>query len=195
MDDFNVSIKQAGEKFAVDQRGYNQNQIDHSEYDKTYVGTVVDKMAKATNTGEGIIDKWKVIANGTTYTVKAENTNIRSVGQKVRLYIPSNNRAKVYAETIDAVNVPDGLTYMTNVLDETSEWYDEKLAPQFKDYLDYAMNTNTADKDNVELDVIIERWLLADATVMERKYYVTLEDGHCTNLVCPDGKVINLIGW
>lgn len=195
VESFNSRITQLGENFAESSKQITTNNINKSGYDKTFIGRVVDKNAKLTNDGKTRLSSWVVVAGGTTYTIKVENCDIKSIGQKVRLYVPNNKRENAYAEVINAVQVPDGITYMKDVLNPESEWYNE----DYSDYMEFAMTTETSaqsKKDGkIQIDVIVEKWLLPDMTFLERTFVVTIEKDMCTNLICPDGKVINLIGW
>jgi hypothetical protein len=122
------------------------------------------------------------------YYVDANNSDIKSVGQKVRLHIPSNNRNKIYAEVINPATAPDKIVYTEN---------DEN----FSNYKEYGVD---ADKDisenDVTIDTIVETWGLADMTNLERTYIMTVinadtDNEEVTNIICPDGKKINLEGF
>lgn len=102
-----TSIIQCGNKIT-------QRQIEKSDFDKTLIGIVtgrdienrqyIDSIDETT--GEktyGTVSEvvWTVTCNGTGYRVWQTESDITSIGQQVRLYIPNNNYSNKYAEVID----------------------------------------------------------------------------------------------
>ena len=74
----------------------NNSQINKSDFDKTYIGKVIGSIK---DDNEKVV-RWQIFANASTFNVLAENCNVVAVGQRVRMFIPSNQRDMVYAEVI-----------------------------------------------------------------------------------------------
>ena len=74
----------------------NNSQINKSDFDKTYIGKVIGSIK---DDNEKVV-RWQIFANASTFNVLAENCNVIAVGQRVRMFIPSNQRDMVYAEVI-----------------------------------------------------------------------------------------------
>ena len=72
------------------------SQINKSDFDKTYIGKVIGSIK---DDNEKVV-RWQIFANASTFNVLAENCNVIAVGQRVRMFIPSNQRDMVYAEVI-----------------------------------------------------------------------------------------------
>ena len=72
------------------------SQINKSNFDKTYIGKVIGSIK---DDNEKVV-RWQIFANASTFNVLAENCNVVTVGQRVRIFIPSNQRDMVYAEVI-----------------------------------------------------------------------------------------------
>lgn len=72
------------------------SQINKSNFDKTYIGKVIGSIK---DDNEKVV-RWQIFANASTFNVLAENCNVVAVGQRVRMFIPSNQRDMVYAEVI-----------------------------------------------------------------------------------------------
>ncbi len=93
--------------------------LDKADFDKTYTGFVSEKIER----DDGSY-RWRIQTNGTAYDIKPEMCNITSVGQKVRLYIPSHNYKDKYAEVIDETKYshPDTM-YINKEDDSITETY------------------------------------------------------------------------
>ena len=74
----------------------NNSQINKSNFDKTYIGKVIGSIK---DDNEKVV-RWQIFANASTFNVLAENCNVTEIGQRVRMFIPSNQRDMVYAEVI-----------------------------------------------------------------------------------------------
>ena len=102
--------------------------------------------------------------------------------------MPSNNKNSAYAEVINPATAPDKITYV-----EDDARYD--------DYKSYGADTEREiTTDDVVIDSITEKWELADKTYLERLFLLTVintgeSNEEVTNIICPDGKVINLEGF
>ena len=72
------------------------SQINKSNFDKTYIGQVIGAIK---DDNEKVV-RWQIFANASTFNVLAENCNVTEIGQRVRMFIPSNQRDMVYAEVI-----------------------------------------------------------------------------------------------
>lgn len=204
MANFLDTINQVASNVADKEAMTNKKMIDKSSFDKTYIGRVVDKEVVG-----GVIARWLVVAGGGSLYIDAVNTDIKSIGQKVRVYIPSNMQKKVYAEVISPATAPDKIVYKEN---------DEK----YDDYKDYGVGEKrnvitrkydgrgevTSTKleyrdvkaEDIVIDSITETWNLVDASQLTRVYIATVinvdtDYEEVTNLICPDGKVINLEGF
>lgn len=73
--------------------------VNKSDFDKTYIGFVSEKIEKADGTY-----RWRIQTNGVAYDIKPEMCNITDVGQKVRLFVPNHHYADKYAEVIEDKN-------------------------------------------------------------------------------------------
>lgn len=183
------SATQLGDNFATKNGSYTSKNISQSPSDHTYIGRVVDKETyKDTYSNQTLIKRWLVAANGKSYYVNVENSDIKSVGQSVRLYIPNNNKDKAFAEVINPATAPDKIVYKENDKD-------------YDDYKEYGVDEKRGiTKDDVVVDTIIETWNLADKTELKRVYVMTVINGdtpdeEVTSLICPDGKQIMLEGF
>lgn len=168
---------------------YINKNISDSPADHTYTGRVIDKQTyKDTSNNAILIKRWLVAANGASYYVNVENANITSVGQEVRLYVPNNNKSRIYAEVINPATAPDKITYTENNED-------------YNDYKEYGIDKKkNITQNDVTVDTIVEEWQLADMTKLKRLYILTVikageSDEEVTSIVCPDGKQINLEGF
>lgn len=168
---------------------YISKNISDSPADHTYTGRVIDKQTyKDTSNNATLIKRWLVTANGASYYVNVENANITSVGQEVRLYVPNNNKSRIYAEVINPATAPDKIIYKENNED-------------YNDYKGYGTNKKKGiSADDVTIDTIVEEWQLADMTKLERLYILTVikageSNEEVTSIVCPDGKQIDLEGF
>ena len=74
----------------------NNSQVNKSNFDKTYIGKVIGSIK---DDNEKVV-RWQIFANASTFNVLAENCNVTEIGQRVRMFIPSNQRDMVYAEVI-----------------------------------------------------------------------------------------------
>lgn len=183
------SATQLGDNFATKNGSYTSKNISQSPSDHTYIGRVVDKETyKDAYSNQTLIKRWLVAANGKSYYVNVENSDIKSVGQSVRLYIPNNNKDKAFAEVINPATAPDKIVYKENDKD-------------YDDYKEYGVDEKRGiTKDDVVVDTIIETWNLADKTELKRVYVMTVINGdtpdeEVTSLICPDGKQIMLEGF
>lgn len=69
--------------------------IKKSDFDKTYIGFVSEKVERSDGTY-----RWRIQTNGVAYDIKPEMCNITEVGQKVRLFVPNHKYHDKYAEVI-----------------------------------------------------------------------------------------------
>ena len=98
------------------------------------------------------------------------------------------DKNSVYAETINPATAPDKIVYVEN-----DSQYDS-----FKEYgVDISKEITIED---VTIDSITETWGLADKTTLKRLFILTVinageSDEEVTNIICPDGKKINLEGF
>lgn len=69
--------------------------IKKSDFDKTYIGFVSEKV----ECSDGSY-RWRIQTNGVAYDIKPEMCNITEVGQKVRLFVPNHKYHDKYAEVI-----------------------------------------------------------------------------------------------
>ena len=69
--------------------------IKKSDFDKTYIGFVSEKV----ECSDGSY-RWRIQTNGVAYDIKPEMCNITEVGQKVRLFVPNHKYHEKYAEVI-----------------------------------------------------------------------------------------------
>lgn len=86
----------------ISQGGYSLSSkcIKKSDFDKTYIGFVSEKIERSDGTY-----RWRIQTNGVAYDIKPEMCNITEVGQKVRLFVPNHKYHEKYAEVIDGNNV------------------------------------------------------------------------------------------
>lgn len=97
------------------------SQINKSDFDKTYIGKVIGSIKKDDN--EKVV-RWQIFANASTFNVLAENCNVTEIGQRVRMFIPSNQRDMVYAEVITdyEFNHPSKAVYDSEKCTVTETW-------------------------------------------------------------------------
>jgi hypothetical protein len=98
----------------------NNSQINKSNFDKTYIGKVIGSIK---DDNEKVV-RWQIFANASTFNVLAENCNVVAVGQRVRMFIPSNQRDMVYAEVITdyEFNHPSKVVYDDEKGTVTETW-------------------------------------------------------------------------
>lgn len=148
----------------------SNNNIKKSNYDKTYIGRVVGKL---TNEADTEIAQWLVSANGATYKIAVNDSDITCVGQQVRLYIPNNNYGNKYAEVINPTTCPDKIVYKDT---------DEKI-------------------DGMAVSTITETWQLCNDTELEREYKLVIKDigdeekEEVVAIICPNNHIIHLEGF
>mgnify|MGYP004517147501 FL=1 len=148
----------------------SNDNIKKSNFDKTYIGRVVGKL---TNSADTEIAQWLVSANGATYKIAVNDSNITCVGQQVRLYIPSNKYENKYAEVINPSTCPDRIVYKDT---------DEKI-------------------DGMAVSTITETWQLCNDTELEREYKLVIKDigdeekEEVVAIICPNNHIIHLEGF
>lgn len=96
------------------------SQINKSNFDKTYIGKVIGSIK---DDNEKVV-RWQIFANASTFNVLAENCNVVAVGQRVRMFIPSNQRDMVYAEVITDYEFdhPSKVVYDSEKCTVTETW-------------------------------------------------------------------------
>ena len=182
------TIKQLGQNTKVREKIVVDNHITNSPFDQTYIGRVIDKETFNDNHGDAYISKWVISAGKHTYKINVNSSNITSIGQQVRVFVPSNHKNSAYAEVINPATAPDKITYVEN---------DSRC----NKYKSYGVDTERQITVNdITIDSITEKWGLADKTALERLYILTVinageDNEEVTNIVCPDGKIINLEGF
>lgn len=81
-------------------------------YDKTLIGFVSDQQTKDDGTVQ-----WEIQTEGAAYMIGAKKSNITTVGQRVRLYLPNHDYRNKYAEVIDDIFSKDNLIEIVKVSD------------------------------------------------------------------------------
>lgn len=113
----NNNIKKAIDNYTskVSYENYDMTNtsINKSNFDKTYIGKVIGSIK---DDNEKVV-RWQIFANASTFNVLAENCNVIAVGQRVRMFIPSNQRDMVYAEVIDDIFSKENLIEIVKVSD------------------------------------------------------------------------------
>lgn len=139
MDDvLNKSINKFTSSYAKAYDNLVTKNLNNADFDKTYTGFVSEKIER----DDGSY-RWRIQTNGTAYDIAPEMCNVRSVGQKVRLYIPRHNYKDKYAEVIDEaenihpdtvsiINEEDTVTEIYNMIDGTVERKTYKLTKKNK---------------------------------------------------------------
>ena len=164
------NIRQLGEMVCELDNKAIKHKISKSNFDKTYIGRVVGKL---TNSADTEIAQWLVSANGATYKIAVNDSNITCVGQQVRLYIPSNKYENKYAEVINPSTCPDRIVYKDT---------DEKI-------------------DGMAVSTITETWQLCNDTELEREYKLVIKDigdeekEEVVAIICPNNHIIHLEGF
>ena len=164
------SVRQIGARVHERDDKSTNYTVAKSDFDKTYIGRVVGKL---TNEKDTEIAQWLVLANGMTYKVAVNDSNITAVGQQVRLYIPSNHYENKYAEVISPSTCPDKIVYKDT---------DEKI-------------------DGMAVSTITETWELCNDTQLEREYKLVIKDigdeekEEVIAIICPNSHIINLEGF
>lgn len=96
MNTINNSIAILAKALANNSEYMSDKCISKANYDKTYEGYVAAEVEAKDGS-----KRWRIVCNNaSTYDLKPEVCNIKSVGQKVRVYIPNHNFADKYAEVI-----------------------------------------------------------------------------------------------
>ena len=106
---FNEQVEQSVEMLAntlVEKSdALSAKRIKAADFDRTLYGIVTEKVV------ENNAIQWIVAADGVEYRVDDINSNITSVGQQVRLFIPSHDYAQKYAEVIFFIDHPAKAVY------------------------------------------------------------------------------------
>lgn len=95
--------------------GVNDNAkaiIKKSDFDKTLIGFVSDQQTK----NDGTV-QWEIQTEGAAYMIDAKKSNITTVGQRVRLYLPNHDYRNKYAEVIDDIFSKENLIEIVKVSD------------------------------------------------------------------------------
>lgn len=95
--------------------GVNDNAkaiIKKSDFDKTLIGFVSDQQTKDDGTVQ-----WEIQTEGAAYMIDAKKSNITTVGQRVRLYLPNHDYRNKYAEVIDDIFSKENLIEIVKVSD------------------------------------------------------------------------------
>lgn len=95
--------------------GVNDNAkaiVKKSDFDKTLIGFVSDQQTKDDGTVQ-----WEIQTEGAAYMIDAKRSNITTVGQRVRLYLPNHDYRNKYAEVIDDIFSKDNLIEIVKVSD------------------------------------------------------------------------------
>ena len=95
--------------------GVNDNAkaiIKKSDFDKTLIGFVSDQQTKIDGTVQ-----WEIQTEGAAYMIDAKKSNITTVGQRVRLYLPNHDYRNKYAEVIDDIFSKENLIEIVKVSD------------------------------------------------------------------------------
>ena len=99
--------------------GLTNSRIKKADYDKTLIGFVSAKIVPE-NPKDDNDYRWRIQTNGVAYDIAPKMSNITSVGQRVRLYIPKHSYKDKYAEVIennDCTNIKitnDNITFRYN---------------------------------------------------------------------------------
>ncbi len=86
--------------------------IKKSDFDKTLIGFVSDQQTK----NDGTV-QWEIQTEGAAYMIDAKKSNITTVGQRVRLYLPNHDYRNKYAEVIDDIFSKENLIEIVKVSD------------------------------------------------------------------------------
>ena len=153
----------------------NKN-IEKADYDKTLIGFVSEKIER----DDGSY-RWRIQTSGTAYDIKPEMCNIKSVGQRVRLYIPNHNYYNKYAEVLtdDANTHPNNIVYGDGTPTEITE---------------------NDDKHTLTQDTITETWENVDGTSYQTQYTIIVKDKgtvdeNVEKMIFPDGSEMELEGF
>lgn len=95
--------------------GVNDNAkaiVKKSDFDKTLIGFVSDQQTKDDGTVQ-----WEIQTEGAAYMIDAKKSNITTVGQRVRLYLPNHDYRNKYAEVIDDIFSKENLIEIVKVSD------------------------------------------------------------------------------
>lgn len=88
-------------------------------YDKTLIGFVSDQQTKDDGTVQ-----WEIQTEGAAYMIDAKKSNITTVGQRVRLYLPNHDYRNKYAEVITDYEFdhPSSVEYDSEKCTVTETW-------------------------------------------------------------------------
>lgn len=171
-----LKVENLSSLIVVNADNLSKQRIDTSPFDKTMLGTVVDKktVERINDPEEGTKVKrtqWTVACNGVQYKIWETDCDITSVGQKVRVYNPNNKGTKLYAEVIDNTKRTFLLRHPSTC---TYNWQTHKIT---------------------------ETWLLADGTQDTEEYQLYIRTDQTTGeeevykMELPDGTTIDLNGF
>ena len=186
-------LRQLGYNNHMEESVSTKHEILSSNFDKTFIGRVIDKETYTDNSAQSaisnvLISRWIVYANGQTFRISVDDSDITSVGQQVRVFIPSNNKQKTYAEVINPATEPDKIVHKRDDSD-------------YDNYKSYGVDTSRGIREeDVTINTITEYWLLADNTYLQKVYIFTLinvdtEEEEVTNVIYPNGKKADLDGF
>lgn len=99
-DDIKKKIDNFTNKTALKTNGLSDSRIKKADYDKTLIGFVSAKIVPE-NPKDDNDYRWRIQTNGVAYDIAPKMSNITSVGQRVRLYIPKHSYKDKYAEVIE----------------------------------------------------------------------------------------------
>ena len=179
-DNIKKAIDNYTQKASSESRDMANTRIEKADYDRTLIGYVSEKIVseKPKNSQDF---KWRIQTNGTAYDIKPSACNITSVGQRVRLYIPSHNYYNKYAEVLtdDANTHPSKVVYKDGTPTEITE---------------------KNDKHTLTQDTITETWENVDGTSYQTQYTIIVKDKgtideNVEKMIFPDGSEMGLEGF
>lgn len=179
-DNIKKAIDNYTQKASSESRDMANTRIEKADYDRTLIGYVSEKIVpeKPKNSQDF---KWRIQTNGTAYDIKPSACNITSVGQRVRLYIPSHNYYNKYAEVLtdDANTHPSKVVYKDGTPTEITE---------------------KKDKHTLTQDTITETWENVDGTSYQTQYTIIVKDKgtvdeNVEKMIFPDGSEMELEGF
>lgn len=209
------TIRQIGKNAKVRDKCVVDDSIAKSPYDRTFVGVVVDRvicsaiMGISSEDSGDLIQRWVVAAGGRMFEIEPKDCNITGIGQRVRVYLPSNAPNCIYAEVINPATTPDEAVFVEN----------DKRYDRYKTYgIDESKGIDSTNcNEKIVIDSITEKWALPTPSdrvpqeegetvsstapeFLRRIYLLTVfnagkEEEEVTNIICPDGKIMKLEGF
>ena len=160
--------KNVAEVLAVAVANIAKKEVDNAPYDKTYSGIISDVLFEpTTDIKDENFGQYKIrYGTGTEKTIKLNDGLVHEAGERVKVYVPENDRNRMYIEPIVKRVIPSKIVY-----DNEKNSYTE--------YRKVETNGKTYELES-EYKLIIEN---------------KGNDQEVKKMIFPNGSVIEFEGW